>query len=199
MSSNDDSGCGKIALVLGLIGSLIAIFVFLTGKENLPQIIDNPSGEIQSAPSLSPMNMPLPTPSDTQLPSPTPMVDTSPNSILEVGQTWVQGNVTLTLTSATLYGGGITVEFTLANHNPYQITAQINKTTFRLITNAGVALDYDSYQTGTDSLDPEQEITYIQSNSPFNGSLGDPSITWVIAIANISRIANAQWHIPIYH
>ncbi len=55
MSSTDDSGCGKIALVLGVISSLIAIFVFLTGKENIHQIISDLPEGIQS--TASPVNI----------------------------------------------------------------------------------------------------------------------------------------------
>jgi hypothetical protein len=122
MSSNNDTGCGKVAVLLGAIASLIAIIVFLTGKESMPELIGEPRSEKgqgisfssptqqlvqveQSAPTATlrptytPSPIPKPTSTETLIPSPTPLPDTLPGSVLEVGQEWRQSGLSLTLLS----------------------------------------------------------------------------------------------------
>jgi hypothetical protein len=142
MSSSDSEGCGKIALVLGVIGSLIAIFVFLTGKENMPALFDKQPQQGQGAssptqyieqppnPTALPNDIPL-LPTDTSAPTNTPLPiptetlppDTPSNTILEVGQTWYQGGVTATLVSASLRN--LDLHYVMVNHTPYQLTGKI--------------------------------------------------------------------------
>jgi len=126
MASDNNSGCGKIALLLGAIASLVAIIVFLTGKQSLPEFLGGPRSEqaqrtsiptqqsYQTAkatltPTVRATDTPLPRPSPTKtpIPSPTPLPDTSPGTVLEVGQSWRQEGIELRIKGPSVLPEGI--------------------------------------------------------------------------------------------
>ena len=128
MASDNNSGCGKIALLLGAIASLVAIIVFLTGKQSLPEFLGGPRNEqaqrtsiptqqsyqvakatltptvrATDTPSPGPSPTRTPTPTKTPIPSPTLFHNTRPGAILEVGRSWWQDGWELVLTSVRIY------------------------------------------------------------------------------------------------
>ena len=153
MASDNNSGCGKIALLLGAIASLVAIIVFLTGKQSLPEFLGGPRNEqaqrtsiptqqsyqvakatltptvrATDTPSPGPSPTRTPTPTKTPIPSPTLFPNTRPGTILEVGRSWWQDGWELVLTSAryTEGGWGIELRFALTNHKPHYVALRYN-------------------------------------------------------------------------
>ncbi len=143
MSSTDEnSGCRKAAVLLGAISSLIAIIVFVTGKEYLPDffksehIVTNSQSSQHSSPTSiptsPPTNIPIPTSTFTPLvlPSATPRPNTPFGAVLAEGESWWQDGWELLLTSSLGYseGGytfaygqgaptvGIEIKLALTNH-----------------------------------------------------------------------------------
>lgn len=143
---------------------------------------------------LAPTNIPLPIPTGTIPP------DTQPNTILEVGETWYQEGVAATLVSANLKD--LDLHFELVNHTPYQLTGEIEvPRNINLIANtSGVEFQPSGcYTNMTYILDAGQSMEYSCTYSTYFGSLGDPSVTELFVVVNISRITNAKWRIPIFH
>ncbi|MGB9845764.1 MAG: hypothetical protein ACPLF9_08415 [Methanothermobacter tenebrarum] len=162
MSSDDNTGCGKVALLLGAIASLIAILIFITGKQSLPEFLGGPKQEqamsmptVQRpaqtkvptlSPTLRPTDTPIPnpTPTKTPIPSPTPLPDTPPGTILEFGQTWRQGGLELTMTKSGWgsnggwmdEGGGV-FTFILTNLEPYDRNFRLSSENFSAVDNFG--------------------------------------------------------------
>lgn len=56
MASNNESGCVKIAVIIGAIAALVTIVIFVTGKPNLPELL----GARQAGPTIRPTDTPLP-------------------------------------------------------------------------------------------------------------------------------------------
>ena len=202
----DNEGCGKIAAIVTAIAGLIAIFIFVTGKQNLPQVIqENQSEPVQVSFTPAPTNVPnivpptivrqataIPTP----LPPPTSVPDTAPGTILQVGETWSQGGLSLTLVSAEISGDRIYTRFVWANNTSNTIVTQIGERTFRLVTSNNIELRLSAFDSGSESIKSGAEREYSYQ---YDGDLGNSTITEIIAIANISRITNARWRIPVYH
>jgi hypothetical protein len=80
MTSNNDRGLANkpIIVLIGLIASCIAIFVFVTGKEDIPEIfgISSPKTSTYKPPATAYSSPPIETPSP--VPSPTPAITSSP-------------------------------------------------------------------------------------------------------------------------
>lgn len=160
MTSDNNAGCGKIAVVLGAIASLVAIFIFVTGKQSLPEFL---GGEQQNAPSqrvsmptqrvtvtaiatstptVRPTDTPKPSPASTPIPSPTSLPDTQPGTILEIGQTWRQSGLELTMIESDWgqgwsdAGGGLYV-FLLTNLESYDRIFRLSSENFSAVDNLG--------------------------------------------------------------
>lgn len=127
---------------------------------------------------------------------PTPVPDTAPGTILQVGETWSQGGLSLSLVSAEISGDGIYPKFIWANNTSNTVVTQVGERTFRLVTNNNIDLRLGGWSEGSESINPGEEKDYWYH---YSGDLGNPSTTEIIAIANISRIANARWRIRVYH
>lgn len=146
---NDNSGCGKAAVIIGAIAALVTTIIFITGKTSLPELFGARQSEqehlvtvqpqqpvlvvnptIAPEPTLRPPDTPRPTPRPTEPPAPppTPAPDTQPGTILEVGQTWRQGGSELRLVDArpaSILGGqilGIEVRYKLTSGKAQDVT-----------------------------------------------------------------------------
>lgn len=161
------------------------------------------------------------------IPSETPIPDTQQGTILEVGQTWWQDGLAVTLQSAGLsegsdyYGVSLGIEtcFTLSNLRPYSFTLDYSTDNFRAQDNYGRGIPYLSCIYDYRCRDWKEVSRVIQSGETV--SLGtirsnimasdydcnyvefdtaDPAInSIVVTITNISSIAEAKWLIPVNH
>jgi hypothetical protein len=142
----DNEGCGKIAAIITVIAGLIAIFVFVTGKQNLPQVVqEDRSAPVQVSftptptivpsrvppatvrqPTTAPTPVPPPTPVPTPVPPPTPVPDTAPGTILQVGQTWSSG-LELTLASTKLDTGNSYFDVGIGSHASFLLRNRRNQ------------------------------------------------------------------------
>ncbi len=124
MASDNGSGWGKkIVAIVTVVSGLVAIVIFMTGKENIPQLLGTRSSDQgvtvvvapQQAgqgvkttaepivpPTAMPTTPPIPTrrPTETPVPPPTPIPDTQPGTVLEVGESWYQTGIELALKEA---------------------------------------------------------------------------------------------------
>jgi len=155
--TNENSGCGKAIVILGVIASIIAIFTFLTGIVSIKDFtgtsqhpVDNPPPtdyyqQVNTvAPSMTDIPQPIPTDTfvPTQIPTETSLPDTSPGTILEFGQTWQQGGLELTMTKSGWgsngdwmdEGGGV-FTFMLTNLELYDRSFNLSSENFSAIDN----------------------------------------------------------------
>ncbi len=160
-------------------------------------------------------------PTLNSIPSPTPLLDTPPGTVLEVGQTWRQGGLELTLVSfqmdvGSIYhnkGLGMHVCFKLTNRRPSDLTLRYSSENFMAQDNLGRRLKLYGCMYGCSEWAEVTGIVHSGETVAF-GLLGlddwtcpyievdtsDPAITEVvITISNISRISQARWRIPIEH
>lgn len=162
-------------------------------------------------------------PTPTAIPSPTPLLDTQPGTVLEVGQTWRQGGLELTLVSfqmdvgSSVYnkGLGMHVCFNLTNRRPSDLTLRYSSQNFMAQDNLGRRLKlygcmYDCGEwyevTGIVHSGETVQLGLLPfgswgPNCPYiEVDTADPAITEVvITISNISSISQARWRIPIEH
>lgn len=158
--SSPSSGCAKFAAFVTIIAALIAIFVFLTGKNSLPEVVapraSEKSGAVQvptqqvaqaveptRVPTKPPTDIPLPEPSPTFAvpPTPSPVPDTPPGSILQPGETWRQGGLELKLTKYEIMkghsdqGGFLWLHFDITNTGAPQRLVRYGSDNFSAIDN----------------------------------------------------------------
>ena len=240
--TNENSGCGKTIVILGVIASIIAIFTFLTGIVSIKDFTgtsqhpaDNPppTDYYQQVNTIAPpiTDTPQPIPTNTFAPTPIPtetsLPDTSPDTILELGQTWRQGGLELAMVQAVEWGYGMDnglppYSFNLTNLQPYDRSFRVYLENFSAIDNRGVKVqvipDYSNVSVYPDCIPgtvvvPANSTVRLESflecstnvgpRNPdvlrFVVDLGDTSITEVIVSVSVSSINNARWRIEIYH
>ena len=121
---DDNGGCAKIALVVTVVAGIIAIVIYISGFESLPELLRGERNETQfvvvtvvapaaaavagsqssqpDIPELASLperatDTPQPTAPPPPTTAPTAPPDTPPGSILSVGETWYSGGKALQL------------------------------------------------------------------------------------------------------
>jgi hypothetical protein len=172
----------------------------------LASSIDTPT------PTLAP---PTPTPvpataTPTPIPSPTMRSNTPPGSVLNVGETWAQDGVVVTLTeveygSTFNYPGQTLVHFRLLNETPDQVLFTLDCVEWHVSDNLGNRYRCDEIGTrggsGYERLDLQVDS---QDTQVFvvrvDGIPYDSAITSMSLLADtISRITNAAWTWAVHH
>ena len=170
-------------------------------------------GGIESATQAKPV---------TQAPSAPVSDGTAPGSVLELGQTWQQGGLKLTMMKSTWgqgwadEGGGI-YSFMLSNLESYDRSFRLSSQNFSAVDNRGRSVPIIPVQnTRIDEYCPPQTVKLPASQTiDLTYSLkcpdvmafaltpridaGDTSLTEVIISVSVSNINNARWRIRIYH
>lgn len=144
--------------------------------------------------------------------------DTPPESVLEVGQAWRQGNLELTLVQTYLIDTGVLCRLRLTNLGPdvpLQYTAANFSARDNLDRNVQTTATwvtwgvYVYYWRPSRPLEPVTTVArsgqiFDIPRDTYSNSLelvfnpADPDITEiVVTVSGISRIANARWRIPI--
>lgn len=179
-----------------------------TGAPTLPATIP------PTATTGPPTNTPLP-PTATPIPSPTPTIGPAPGTILEVGQTWRQGAVELTVYETRLHTNGIEVRARLRNRTANQISIKFNlREQFSAVDNRAVKLrvqairfSYPTYFGDTYEeavvIDPDavQEVFQKNYRYPFiTVDTTDPQLSEVVlTVTGVSSVVEARWSIPVHH
>jgi hypothetical protein len=157
--TNDNSGCGKVIVILGVVASIIAIFTFITGVVSIRDFFDTPQQPVDNPPPTnfnqpeSTVALPLtdtPQPistntfAPTSIPAEASLPDTAPGTILEFGQTWRQGGLELTMTESGWGGngdwmdeGGGVFTFILTNLEPNDRSFRFSSDNFSAVDNFG--------------------------------------------------------------
>jgi hypothetical protein len=170
---------------------------------------------------ISPAPSDTPIPTVTPIPTSTPIPDTPAGSILEVGQTWRQGGVALTLSDFVLHParddfyGQLYVGWRFANNMPTEIILSISPNNFSAKDNFGNSLKILSFYNEsfwcdghTVVVNASESFDFLDMCGPGSSgyrlpivvNLANPQLSEVIVIASgISRIEGAQWRIPFVH
>lgn len=171
--------------------------------------------------SATPLPPPTPVPSSTP-----PMPDTPPGSVLEVGQSWQQGELEIKLKRANSYiayqpgtgerGPIIALAFDLTSRKSQDVTLRYNLSqALSASDNRGRALNFcnptvscmDSFDANTIMLHSGETVRLL-GNGPGGKDAdsiavlvdaADPLITEVVVTISVDDIENAQWRIPIPH
>jgi hypothetical protein len=151
--------------------------------------------------------LPMPTPvvvivTATSTPVPTELPFTPPGSVLAVGDTWRQGEVSLTLDKVLLNPSDLRPSFTLRNEGSQRIIGSYttNKN-IKVEDNLGIVYTVGPYyRIKRDfTLDPGESYT-INGGLPYDGDLANKMVEWVlITVDDISSIQNARWKVNVYH
>lgn len=161
----------------------------------------------------------IPTPTETPIPEPTALPDSQPGSILDVGQTWRQGEMEMRLVDARIYPELVWARFNLRNNGTAPKVIRYGPENFSGQDNRGKRLEaggVDQYfgyhvQKGCDSrvitLDPQASESIALNCSAgndegvtFGADYSDPTLTEIIiTVSGISSIQNAAWRVPIGH
>lgn len=146
--------------------------------------------------------------------------DTPPESVLEVGQAWRQGNMELTLARTHLIESGILCRFMLANLGPdvslrytgssFSARDNLGRTVQTLgmgVTWGGVVYYFPPPRPlelvsvvvrGGESIDVPRD-SYSQALALMFDP-ADPEVSEVVvSVSGLPRFSNAQWRIPIAH
>lgn len=182
---------------------------FPSGSETI-----SPSGSTTVlTPSESPSTLP-----DTGSTGP-PSVDTAPGTILELGQTWRQGDVELLMTNADVYPRAIRIQFRLTNLGPTEKAIRYGLDNFSAVDNSGRRISVGGVDWNGDPsaqfdcsantviLEPTQDDSiYIPCEfGSFEGvvmdvDVGDPTLTEIIVtVDGVSEISGARWRVSIDH
>ena len=146
--------------------------------------------------------------------------DTPPDSILEVGQAWRQGNMELTLARTHLIETGILCRFTLANLGP-DVTLRYSGSSFtasdnqgRTVQTMGMGVTWGGLVYYFPPPRPLELVTVVArsgdtvdvARDSYSQALAllfdpaDPEVNEVVvSVSGISRFSNAQWRIPVAH
>ncbi len=154
---------------------------------------------------------------DNSIPLPT-IPNTSPGTVLDVGQSWRQGGWELTLVGVEIYPNGIACFFRLTNLESYDRAIRYSIDNFSAIDNSGRRVPVGYNTCGgcfAFSQNCEPRAIVLSNNNSTNfgttcdsyGSsqiglaidVTDVSVTEVIVEVNISSISQAKWRIPIHH
>jgi len=212
--------------------SIILVGTLLFKKSSPPlsspivnQPINTALAVIEPTQVLIPTEKTLPT--DTGLPSLTSVEDTSPGTILDVGQTWRQEELELSLSKAEMgeawvtwadtnlpTENGIYVTMKLKsqklqdisiNYNLYDSVSAVDNFGRNLsIYVAGADVTYD-FRIVNQILKSHETITLRSWNDSSSGSVfvsvdtASTDITEIKVIVSLLGITNATWRIPIYH
>lgn len=239
-----DAAAAKVILWAGLLIGGIALLLLFTGQfgracilsfcvearqtsintngaPNQQSAIINPTEPF----TLSPTYTPLPSPTNTKIanststpiPPPTAIPDTTPGTILELGDTWQQGGLALTLIKREFGSNKVSwVAFRLNNLQSKDRVVQISRSSFTAIDNTGRKLlvgggnfgmdvepflGCDSYSivlAANSSMGIQFQCSYSIGDIAIGTKLDDPSQTDIIIIVSgISSINNARWHLEI--
>jgi len=163
----------------------------------------------------------------TPIPTPTLLLDTPPDSILEVGQVWQQGGLALKLVRASmelfeLWEGkrfGLRLTFELTNRKAHTVPIHYDLSKdVKVQDNLGRDLEtFPACPVSSYGFSPRDEILEsgeslllrpvkeMFENFCGEHSLGvfveatNPAVTEVIVSISIADITNARWRIPIQH
>jgi DNA-binding CsgD family transcriptional regulator len=153
----------------------------------------------------------VPTRAPAQPPTPTPPLDTPPSTHLQVGDTWKQDGVGLTLTEGSLENfqgkGQVYLSFTFANTTGSDLSVAFdiqdmvveanNGTRFRpFYTDPSGAIWKETIANGN-----RREVWFYGSTEySWLGDYFSPDVSFIlITVRNWSRIAEANWQIDIQH
>jgi hypothetical protein len=160
---------------------------------------------------------PIPaSPTPTHLPTPTVPENTTPGSILEIGDSWRQNGVRLRLEEVSLSPRHecLTLMFNFFNDTDHVIVVTIEEEDFsardnldrrwRLITisEGGTACRNGWISELSQAVEPGERfrLSYNAWVVSFTGFVSDTSVNEVIVtVDGLSQISNARWRIPIYH
>jgi hypothetical protein len=233
MASGNDNSLGNkpIIIIIGLIAACIGIFTFVTPWQSIwemfstdqgmptqkaAQIDESPTVRIESSTTIPST---LTSPTITPIPLPTSVPDTSPGTILEVGQAWQQGSLELRLTGSDMWPETILAYFTLTNIGGTQRVIQYSQDNFTAVDNLSRRIDtggiYWYFEPSVQHTCSSRTVILNASDSNniklkcewgnFAGialavDVTDSAITEiVISVSEISTINNARWRIPIHH
>jgi len=195
-SSNIDNG--KLAAIQSTNTALVSTMTAVKENENL---IDVPIYATESN-HVTIEEIPTNTvaPTQTQYPTNTPMINTTSDTILEVGEPWIEDGKLLFLDRVNFSGGDIAIYFRILNNTPNIIQFKVEWTDLpTLIDNRGVGYEYQSLSSGTVSLDPGEEFSFSY-NAYYYIELSDPGITELTVVTRgLSTMNGASWRIPVYH
>ena len=169
--------------------------------------------------SAEPTNISLPFPTESPIPNPTStqVPDTSPGSILEVGDEWRQNGVEFRLTRYELYpedsyGDNVGVGFEFWNYTNEDLIVSYTKSDFLATTGTGNPLLVKGFYNrsfwcneNTDLVKAGERYNIEDgAECGFNTllyidvDLSNPSITEVIVrVIRFSRITDARWRITL--
>ena len=163
-----------------------------------------------------------PLPSPTPVPSPTPpQPDTPPGSMLEVGQSWRQGELEIKLKRANSYiqyrkGPAIALAFDLTSRKSQDVTLHYNLSqALSAYDNRGQPLNLCNpnlssvenwFNAHTIMLHSGETVRLLGGRGGKDADsiavlvdAADPSITEVVVAISMYEIEDAQWRIPIPH
>lgn len=157
--------------------------------------------------------LPKATSTNTPIPLPTALPDTPPGSILEVGQTWRQGEVEVTLTDVIIKVDSIFFQLKFASNKPYDISIRYSSNDFTASDNRGRSLKVRAFDDHLNYIwyecsaitkrVPSGQSTDLKCDRDWFGvtvDTAEATVTEIVfAVLNISSINNARWRIPIYH
>lgn len=148
----------------------------------------------------------------------TSSVDTIPGTVLEVGDTWKQGGLELTLkdadisTSEVWEGPGIILHFSLANRRPQEALIQLRNDNFSAVDEQGNSYDVIYANNNANFYGDIDQSFVLESGANVPLPVPRNSIDMIFVQANIvdlpineirltvdgiSTISDAQWRVPI--
>jgi len=163
---------------------------------------------------------PTPIPMSTPIPTRVVLQDTPAGTILDVGQTWRQSGVELTLLEIELhptrddYYGQVYTSWRFANNTPNEIILSYSYQNFSANDNLGNRLkilgfynesfwcdDYSLVMKSGDIFDFSKMCPVVGGYQlPVVVNLSNKQISEIIVTATgISSISDAKWRIPIFH
>lgn len=164
-------------------------------------------------------------PTSTPIPTLTPIPETAPDTILELGQSWYQGGLSLALTKADLGKDnssalGLILAFKLINlRNTDLLLSYSPKEIIKLVDNTGKTLEYSGISTyyGSSTWELASPRNYVLKSNKSSDFLSadtydaeypfglfarfdfnNPNInTFTLTVSSVSTINNARWKFSI--
>jgi hypothetical protein len=175
-----------------------------TAPPTPPTDIPPPRDSATPTNTLRPTDPPVP----TNTPVPTPNPNTQPGSLLELGQTWKQNGIELTLAGVQFSGNSMRVTWRFENNTGQDILVRYHGDNFTFRDNtSGQELNSRGFYDGTFIYNIDEIVKsgeYV-INTKKNGRgvsllvYFDPAITKEILVTayDIARIEQAQWIIRV--